>query len=257
MIIDTHCHLTDEKFDIDREYLINNFEKNNIKCVITSGSDKNNCKLAFELSQKYENVYCSLGIHPETPFECDEDYFNWLNQVCDNIKVVAIGEIGLDYYYSSDNKNQQIECFIKQLAFANGKSLPVVIHCRDAYEDMLKILKENKNLIKNGGVIHCFSGSLEIAWEFIKLGFKLGIGGVLTFKNTKKTVEVVKNVPINGIIIETDCPWLAPDGHRGERNEPSYTNIVVEKLSELLNLPIVNLENILLENTQNLYKKIK
>lgn len=225
MIIDTHCHL-DTYENIDE--IISEFDG----IMITSGyDDKSNLKV-LELVNKYPNVYGTLGIHPE---EANNNYD--LNIILNNInnkKIVAIGEIGLDYYYTKDNIKEQEELLKKQLDIAKKYNKPVVIHSRDAIMDTYNIL--SKYDLK--GVIHCFSGSTEMAFKFIELGYKLGIGGVITFKNGKKLREVVNNINISDILLETDSPYITPEPFRGKVNKPKNVYYVAKKLSELKNVEI-------------------
>lgn len=220
MIIDTHCHL-DAYLNI--EEIINDFDG----IMITSGYDDNSNLKVLELVNKYPNVYGTLGIHPE---EADNDYN--LNIILDNIdnnKIVAIGEIGLDYHYIKDNKEKQQELFIKQLDIATKYNKPVVVHSREAISDTYDILSRY-NL---KGTIHCFSSTTEMALKFIDLGYKIGVGGVLTFKNGKKLQEVVNNIDIEDILLETDSPYISPEPFRGRENKPKNVYYVAMKLAEL------------------------
>lgn len=223
MFIDTHCHLTIN--DIEA------IEKMNKNIIITSGADKESNEESLKLSQMYDNVFCTLGIHPEGIDENIEENIKFIEE---NIKnIVAIGEIGLDYYYSKDNKNKQKEIFIKQLDLALKYNLPVVIHSRDADEDTYNILKEYPTLKKD---IHCYSYSLESALKYIKINSKIGIGGVVTFKNAKNIINVVKNIPLEYILLETDSPWLSPEPFRGKSNEPYNCFYVASKIAEIKNI---------------------
>lgn len=220
MIIDTHCHL-DAYLNI--EEIINDFDG----IMITSGYDDNSNLKVLELVNKYPNVYGTLGIHPE---EANNDYN--LNIILDNIdndKIVAIGEIGLDYHYIKDNKEKQQELFIKQLDIATKYNKPVVVHSREAISDTYDILSRY-NL---KGTIHCFSSTTEMALKFIDLGYKIGVGGVLTFKNGKKLQEVVNNIDIEDILLETDSPYISPEPFRGRENKPKNVYYVAMKLAEL------------------------
>lgn len=257
MVIDTHCHLNDEKFDEDYETIILNAKNDNLEKLVVVGSDYETSKKAIKLAQKYENVYAIIGNHPEMCNLYDESVEKYYETMSQLDKVVAIGEIGLDYYYGKENKEKQKEIFIKQLYLAHKVKLPVCIHLRDAYEDFLEIIETHKDLISNGGVIHCYSGSLEYAKIMIKYGFKLGLDGPLTFKNNKKAVEVVENLPLENFVVETDCPYLSPEPLRGTRNQPKNVNYIVSKIASIKNLSILEVENTLLENSYNLYKKMK
>lgn len=256
MIIDTHAHLNDEIYS-DLQDIITEMPNNNLDKIVCASASANGSKKSLQLANDNKNLYAMLGVHPDNSFEYNNDFEDFLIKNSDNPKVVAIGEIGLDYHYQDYDKNLQQEVFIQQLKVANKVNLPVVIHVRDAYEDLLNILKSNKNLLTNGGIIHCYSGSYEVAIEFLKLGFHIAFGGVLTFKNAKKSVEVASKLPLDKLVVETDCPWLCPDPHRGERNEPKYINFVVQKLADIKQISKDNLEKILLENTYRVFPKLQ
>ena len=225
MLIDTHCHLSKE--DIDS---INNM--NGI--MITAGCDDETNKEVIELVNKYPNVYGVLGIHPEEIDKITDSSFKFIEENLSNKKIVGIGEIGLDYYWRSDNKEEQKEVFEKQLDIAQKYNLPVVIHSRDAIQDTYDIISK----YKLRGSIHCFSSSLEMAREFIKLGYKIGIGGTVTFKNSKKLQEIVEVIDISDILIETDSPYLSPEPFRGQKNEPKNVYYVAKKISEIKSVNI-------------------
>ena len=254
MIIDTHCHLNDESFDEDREKIIDNFAKNNIKSAFVVGTDLDGLKTAIELANKYDNIFAIVGMYPEYCEQYDDEYENLLQNSLQNPKVVAVGEIGLDFHSDGYNQKLQEEIFARQIKIANKFGLPLSIHTREAFDRTLAVLKENRHLL-NGGVIHCFSGSTEIAKEFVKLGFKLGFGGVCTFKNAKKVVDTLRLIDTKDILLETDSPYLAPTPHRGERNEPKNTNIVLDKIAEIRGQSRDILENKIFENTLNCFKR--
>ena len=220
MLIDTHCHLS--KDDIDS---INNMDG----LMITAGCNDETNEEVIELVNKYPNVYGVLGIHPEEIDSITDTSFSYIEENIKNKKIVGIGEIGLDYYWRNDNKEKQIEIFKKQLDLATKYNLPVVIHSRDAIQDTYDIISKYK--LK--GIIHCFSSSLEMAREFIKLGYKIGIGGTVTFKNSLKIQEVVKNIDLSSITIETDSPYLSPEPFRGKKNEPKNVYYVAAKISDI------------------------
>lgn len=256
MVIDTHAHINDEVYS-DLEQIIENMQQDNLEKIVIASADYKGSKRAIELANIHKNLYAMIGIHPDNSSEFTDLVRQFIINNGTNKKVVAIGEIGLDYHSASFDKQSQQKIFIEQLQLANRLNLPVVIHVRDAYEDMLNILKQNKNLITNGGIIHCFSGSYEIALEFIKLGFKIAFGGVLTFKNAKKAVDSASKIPLENLVVETDCPWLCPEPHRGERNQPKYVNFVVQKLADIKQMSKNELEKILLDNTYNVLKKME
>ena len=224
MLIDTHCHLSYEDYDNFEEIL------NNKDCImIASGCNDKTNKEVLDLVNKYDNVYGTLGIHPEEVDNVTSDSFKFIEENLSNPKIVAIGEIGLDYYWVSGNKEKQKELFINQLEIATKYNKPIVVHSREAIQDTYDILK-NYNL---KGSIHCFSSSLEMAKEFIKLGYKIGVGGTLTFKNSKKLQEIVKEIDLKDILLETDSPYLSPEPFRGKKNKPSNVYFVAQKISEL------------------------
>ena len=229
MLIDTHCHLSYEDYDNLEEILK---DKNCI--MIASGCDDKTNKEVLELVEKYDNVYGTLGIHPSELDKLTNDSFKIIEDNINNSKIVAIGEIGLDYYWTKDNIDKQKEIFEYQLELATKYNKPIVVHSREAIQDTYDILK-NYNL---KGSIHCFSSSLEMAKEFIKLGYKIGVGGTLTFKNSKKLQEIVKEIDLKDILLETDSPYLSPEPFRGKKNKPSNVYYVALKISELKNIDV-------------------
>lgn len=246
MLIDTHCHLSNEDYDIDE--VIKNAKINEVEILITGGTNKENNLNDIELAKKYKNIYITLGYHPEyTDDIIDEDLKFLEKQIQENYnKVVAIGEIGLDYYYRKDNKEKQIDLLKKQISLAKKYNLPIVVHSRNATEDLYNILKSSE--VK--GVIHCFSGSLETANQYIKLGFKLGIGGVITFKNSNLK-DIIKKIDLENIVLETDSPYLSPN--RGEKNEPSNIKIIAEFIAQIKNISYENVKEITTSNVLTLY----
>lgn len=251
MLIDTHCHLNAEAYSNEKvEEIINSFKDDNIEKVITVGYDKESSIKCLELSNKYDSVYCAIGVHPENL----TDDLDFLETLGNGKKVVAIGEIGLDYHYSKDKKLEQQEMFIKQMKIAHRLKKPIVIHLRDAYDDMLRILKENKDLIEYGFVVHCFSGSVEVAKELLKLGAYLSFTGVITFANANRTLDVIREIPLDKIMVETDCPYLTPVPFRGKLNEPKYVNYVFNKICEIKEKTGNELDKIIRENTRKFYK---
>lgn len=255
MIIDTHSHLNDEKFKDDYENIISDFEKNNVKSAFVVGCDKEGIFNSLNISQKYDSVFSIIGLHPEYADEFDDEIYHIIDTYSQNEKVVAIGEIGLDYHYNSENKEKQKEVFIKQLELAFKHNLPVSLHIRDAHADAIELLKEHKNLLKFGGVVHCFSGSEEIAVEYLKLGLYLGFGGVVTFKNAKKLPDVVAITPLDKFVLETDAPYLAPDPFRGTRNEPKLIKYIVDKVASIKLISPQEVERQAEINTKNLFKR--
>lgn len=254
MIIDTHCHLYDDCFKDDLNDIVSQFSINNIKNAFIVGTDLESSKQAIEMAEKFD-LYAIIGLYPEYADQFDSNFENFLTKNANNKRVVAIGEIGLDYHNKGYNKQQQIDVLEKQIKIAYNVGLPLCIHVRDAFGDILAVLEKNKQYLTNGGVIHCFSGSTEVAKQFIKLGFKLGFGGVCTFKNAKKTVECLQNIDAKDILIETDAPYLSPEPFRGKRNEPKHTNYVLAKIAEIKNIDIKKLEKAIEQNTIEIFKK--
>lgn len=255
MLIDTHSHLNDSKYDDAKlNEIISNMTSNNLEKIISVSASIEDSKEVVDLVSKYKNVYGVLGIHPENIKEVNEDNLKLLEELAKNKKIVAIGEIGLDYHYEGYNRQQQIDGFLKQVKLASKLNLPIVIHLRDAYEDMLNLLKENKEYLKNGFVIHCFSGSLEICKELLKLGAMFSFTGNITFKNARKAIEVIEFLPLNKIMVETDCPYLSPEPVRGTINEPKNVNYVFNKISEIKNIDKLELDKIIRENVREFYK---
>ena len=245
MLIDTHCHLEKKEYE-DLDSIINNMDG----YMIASGyNDETNLEV-IDLVNKYDNVYGVIGIHPEEVDNITDNSFKIIEDNINNPKIVGIGEIGLDYYYVKDNKDKQIELFKKQIEIAKELNLPLVIHSRDAFQDTFDILKESKHV----GVIHCFSGNKENARDYLSIGFYLGIGGVLTFKNTNLK-DTLLTIPVDKILLETDSPYLAPTPHRGEKNEPKYIPIIAEEISKLLNKDIKEIAEITTKNASVLFNK--
>lgn len=228
MLIDSHCHLLSDEYD-DVKKEINNAFKSGVDKIIVNGYDLKSSIEAVELSKEYENLYVAIGIGPENIDSITDEDIKSIKALANNKKVVAIGEIGLDYYWTKENKERQIYVFEEMLKISKESNLPVIVHNRDATKDIYELLKEYN--VK--GIIHCFSGSVETAKEFIKLGFLIGIGGVVTFKNAKHLKEVVQNIPMSCVSLETDSPYLTPEPFRGKKNNPAYLTYIVKKIAEL------------------------
>ncbi len=246
MIIDTHCHIYNEYYE-DIKFLIKELEKENIIVIVNGVNPSTNLEV-LELVRKYNNVYGTLGFHPSEVDIITDEYYLLLEEQLKANKIVGIGEIGLDYYWTKDNKEKQINMFKKQLELAKKYNYPVIIHNRDATEDVIDILSKYK--LK--GIIHAFSKSIEVANIFIKLGYKLGIGGVLTFKNSKLK-EVIKELDLSNIVAETDSPYLTPEPNRGKRNSPLYIKDIIIEISNIKNKDILETTNILLDNTKSIF----
>lgn len=235
MIFDTHAHYDDEAYDEDRELLLKDMQKKGVECIVNIGASIASTKRTLELAGRYPFIYGAVGVHPSETGKLTPEDMEWLKQAAQNEKVVAIGEIGLDYYWPEPDRETQKRWFIEQLKLAEEVKLPVVIHSRDAAKETLEILKA-WNPHKTKGVVHCFSYTWESAKEYLSMDYYFGIGGVLTFKNAKKLVEAVKQIPMERILLETDCPYLAPDPYRGKRNQSDYIYYVADRLAELKNL---------------------
>lgn len=247
MLVDTHCHLYKEYYDsLDNVFLES--QENEVSLFIVSGCDSKSNQEVLELANKYPNIYCSIGIHPEYTDSYTEEDLKFLESCLRQSKVVAIGEIGLDYHYSKENKELQKELFEKQLMLASKYSLPVVIHSRDATEDTLTILKKYPEV---KGVIHSFSGSLEVAQMYIKMGYKLGINGVVTFKNSHLK-ELLPTI-VEYIVLETDSPYLTPHPFRGTKNSPKNVKIIADFICDYLQIPMDKLVRITNENVEAIF----
>lgn len=251
MYIDTHCHIYQEYYDdIDKE--INDCNKEDCNVLITNGCDLKSGKESLEIAKKYKEVYAAIGFHPTEIKDYDDSWLYWLKEHINDDKVVAIGEIGLDYHYDDTDKEKEIIIFKKQLELGEKYQMPVIVHSRDATEDTLKILKDY-NL---KGIIHGFSGSLEVAKEYIKMGYKLGVNGVVTFKNAHLK-EVIKEIGIKNIVIETDSPYLTPDPFRGQKNHPYNVKIIVDFLADYLNISKEEILRITNNNAKETLQKLK
>lgn len=249
MFIDTHCHLSVEDYD-DIELVLKENKKAGIDKIIISGCTKESIIESNDISKQYEDVYLTVGFHPSEASITTNDDLSFLEKIiCDNNKIVGVGEIGLDYHYGKKDIDLQKALFRRQMKIAEKYSLPVVIHSRDATEDTIAILKEFP-LVK--GDIHCFSGSYETAQIYIKMGYKLGIGGVVTFKNSK-LFEVVKKIGIENILLETDSPYLTPEPYRGQKNSSKYIPNIASKIAEILDISISDVSLITLNNTYSLF----
>lgn len=252
MIFDTHAHYDDEAFDLDRDELLTQLKEHGIEAVTNVGASMKSCKATLELTRKYPFVYGAVGVHPNETGELSESDMKWLLEAAMEEKIVAVGEIGLDYYWEEPDHETQKKWFVRQLALAEKVKLPIIIHSREAARDTLDIMKAEQ-AGKLGGVIHCFSYSKEMAREYLNMGFYLGIGGVVTFKNAKKLKEVVEYMPMEQMVLETDCPYLAPVPNRGRRNSSFNLPYVVREISQIKNLPAEQIIQITSENAKRLY----
>ncbi|NLK44977.1 MAG: TatD family hydrolase [Tissierellia bacterium] len=252
MLIDSHAHLDDSRFDRDRDYIIKNLGKNGIVLVINIGADLKSSIASVSLAEKYPNIYGTVGVHPHSAKDMDESTIEILRSLAKRDKVVAIGEIGLDFYYDNSPRDEQRKWFREQLKLAKELGLPVVIHSRDAQQETYDILKEAQDGTLRG-VLHCYSGSKEMAMEYIKLGFYISIAGPVTFKNARVLKEVAKAVPLDKLLVETDCPYLAPEPYRGKRNEPIFVKYVAGTIADLKGISYEELAKATNRNTRELF----
>ena len=252
-IFDTHAHYDDEAFDEDRESLIGSLREKGIGNVCNIGASMESCRTTLALAEKYPFFYGALGVHPNETKDLTEEDMDWLRKASGSEKIVAIGEIGLDYYWDEPDRETQKKWFVRQLSIAKDTGLPVVIHSRDAAKDTMDIIKaEHKGT--TGGVIHCFSYGADQAREYLDMGYFLGIGGVLTFKNAKKLKEVAEYAPMDRLVLETDCPYLTPVPYRGKRNSSLYLSYVAEALAEIKGMEKDEVIRVTAENARRLYR---
>ena len=255
MIFDTHAHYLDERFDEDRDELINSLVENNVVNVTEVSADRTDFTRVMEIIDKYDMFYGSLGVHPGGVNRLTEEDVQFMITNSAHKKIVAIGEIGLDYHNMENypTKEEQAEWFVRQMDIAREVKLPIIVHSRDAARDTIDLMVEHgaKDL---GGVIHCYSYSAEMAKSFLDLGYYIGIDGPITFKNGRKNREVVEYVPLDRLVIETDSPYLTPDPFRGQRNNSTYLKYVVEKIAEIKNVSSEEVERVTYENALKLYR---
>ena len=251
-IFDTHSHYDDKAFDSDRDEILGGLLAKGIGKVVDVGADMPSSKMALELAKQYEFVYAALGVHPSEVEGLTEDDMAWISSHAAHEKVAAIGEIGLDYHWPEPEPALQKQWFRRQIELAKEVKLPIIVHSRDAAEPTMQIIQETK-AYECGGVIHCYSYSPEMAEEYVKMGFFIGMGGVLTFKNAKKLKEAAAELPIERILLETDCPYLAPEPYRGKRNSSLYLPQVVAALAEIKGLTCQEIEDITWHNGCRFY----
>lgn len=247
MIFDTHAHYDDEAFDEDREALLGSMPENGVGYIVDVGASMGSCRKVLALTEKFSFIYGAIGVHPSETENLTEEDMQWLKAKAANPKVVAIGEIGLDYHWSTPDKAIQKKWFERQLTLAHETALPVIIHSRDAAKDTLDILKGWQKQ-KTKGVIHCFAYTKEMAREYLDMDYYFGIGGVLTFKNARRLLEAAEYLPLESILLETDCPYLAPEPYRGGRNQSAYIGFVAEKLARIKG---ITKEKVLAQTLQN------
>jgi len=253
MLFDTHAHYDDEKFEEDRYEIIEKAYKSGVSYIINASTDIKSCEESLAFARKYEYVYAAVGIHPHEVGGIDDSTLDRVARLAKEDKVVAIGEIGLDYYYDFAPRDVQKYWFSQQINLARELKLPIIVHNRDAHQDSMDIIKQQK-AAEVGGVFHCYSGSLEMAKELLNCNFYISVGGSLTFKNAKKLVEVVRWIPLDKLLIETDCPYLTPEPHRGKRNDSSYVRFVAEKVAQIKEISFETVAEVTTDNAKKLFK---
>ena len=252
MLFDTHAHLDDRAFDEDREELLAALPERGLKLVMNPGCSLASSRNAVKLANSYDYIYAAVGSHPDAADEVNEEVLEEYRKLCKlNPKVKAIGEIGLDYHYEDIPRQIQLQAFRAQMELARELKLPAIVHEREAHEDGMAVAREFRDV---GGVFHCYSGSAEMARQLVDLGWYIGFTGVLTFKNARKAVEVAASLPLDRIVIETDCPYMAPEPFRGKRNDPGRIYRMAEKLAEIRGLSVEEIQAITLENGKRLYR---
>ena len=252
MLFDTHAHMDDRAFDEDRHDLLVSLNAQQVALVMNPGCSLTSSRNADALSKQYDFVYAAVGSHPDVADEVDEQVLDAYRKLCKlNSKIKAIGEIGLDYHYEDIPREVQLKAFRAQMALAAELDLPVIVHERDAHADGMAVVDEFPTV---KGVFHCYSGSAEMALELVKRGWYIGFTGVLTFKNAKKAVEVASRIPLDRLVLETDCPYMAPEPFRGKRNHPGYLYRMAEKLAEICGVSVEEIHRITTENGKRLYR---
>ncbi len=254
MIFESHAHYDDAKFDDDRELLLQRLLSDSICGIINVGASIESTKASIALAEKHSAVYAAAGVHPEMADELDEDSFVWLKEQLRHPKVVAVGEIGLDYYHGKEQtvRERQKHWFARQLELAKVSGLPVIIHSRDAAQDTLRIMKDT-HADEISGVVHCFSYAVNLAEEFVAMGYFIGVGGVVTFKNGKKLVETVKKIPLEKILLETDAPYLSPEPFRGSRNDSSNLVYAAERIAQIKGITADEVIDVTRRNGERLF----
>ena len=253
MLFDTHAHMDDRAFDDDRAELLAALRSKGIQLLMNPGCSLESSRNAVALANLHDYIYAAVGSHPDVADEVNEEVLEEYRKLCKlNSKVKAIGEIGLDYHYEDIPRELQLKAFRLQMELARELDLPVIVHERDAHEDGMTIVKKEFPSVK--GVFHCYSGSAEMARQLVDLGWYIGFTGVLTFKNARKAIETVEAIPLERIVLETDCPYMAPVPFRGKRNDPGYLYRMAEKLAEIKGLPVEEIHRITVENGKRLYR---
>jgi len=252
MLFDTHAHMDDHAFDADRAELLRNLPEQGIRLLMNPGCSLESSRNASALAQQYDYIYAAVGSHPDAADEVNGAVLEEYRKLCKlNSKIKAIGEIGLDYHYEDIPRQIQLQAFRAQMQLAKELQLPVIVHEREAHEDGMRVVEEFPEVT---GVFHCYSGSAEMAKELVKKGWYIGFTGVLTFKNARKAVETAASIPLDRIVLETDCPYMSPEPFRGKRNDPGRLYRMAEKLAEICGVPLEEIHRITLENGKRLYR---
>ncbi|GAA0353341.1 TatD family hydrolase [Bacillus horti] len=253
MLFDTHTHLNDKAFDEDRQQVMQRAQEEGVSLLVNVGFNRETIPPTLQLAETYDFVYAAVGWHPQDASDFTQEHLSWIEELaCTHPKVVAIGEMGLDYYWDNAPRDVQKDVFRQQIALAKRVKKPIIIHDRDAHRDVVDILKE-EGADQVGGIMHCFGGSVEIAQECLDLGFYISFGGPLTFKNAKKPKEVAKYIPLDRLLIETDSPYLTPHPYRGKRNESSYVKHVAQSMAEIKEVSYEEICRITLENGKRVF----
>lgn len=248
MYFESHAHYDDKAFQEDRHKLLEQLQEAGVETVINAGADLSSSKAGIQLASQYDFFYAAVGVHPHGVSKLKDSDIDILKEYTKQEKVVAIGEIGLDYYYEHSPREIQKEWFEKQIVLAKETQLPIIVHSRDAAQDTYHMLEKHVATLPKGGVIHCYSGSLEMAKQYVKMGFYLGIGGVITFKNAKKLVEVVREIPLASLLLETDAPYLTPIPHRGKRNDSTMLPYIAQAIADIKQ---VSVEEVIKKTREN------
>ncbi len=253
MIFDTHAHYDDEQFDTDRDELLRSMRDRGVGYIVNAGASTDGCRASVRLADQYDFLYAALGVHPDEAGSIDEDFFSWMrSEARSNPKVVAIGEIGLDYHWDVEPREVQKAWFVRQMELARELSLPIVVHSRDAAQDTFDLISRYGRDLP--GILHCFSYSPEMAAAYVKLGYHIGLGGVVTFKNAKKAKETAKTVPLEHIVLETDCPYMAPTPYRGKRNSSDLIACVAEEIARIKGISAEDVIAVTEENAKRLFR---
>ncbi|MBY0026050.1 TatD family hydrolase [Priestia aryabhattai] len=252
MLFDTHVHLNAEQYEDDLQEVINRALEKGVQNMVVVGFDEPTIKKAIQIAEMYDFIYASVGWHPVDAIDMTDEHLAWIEELAQHPKVVALGEMGLDYHWDKSPKEVQKDVFRRQIRLARKVNLPIIIHNRDATEDVVTILKE-EHVEEVGGIMHCFTGSIEVAKQCMDMNMYISFGGPVTFKNAKKPKEVAAELPLDKLLIETDCPYLTPHPFRGKRNEPGYVSYVAEQIAELKGITYEELADITTANAKKLF----